>query len=179
MVLWDRVHYIPLFRNPLVSRLGRRTRKRFTQALARFEVLNYRWPDLPKNPVAAERTLDLGCHVQLFSGQSRAAVYAFIDESSGAPLYWRFGRRRLLLENVVPGARFHQRSLYVLIIYVQFELRVSWFRTSLRSRLLCLFRGLRDRGPASSEEERKSCCYCYPYDNRDRNLEGSGYDHDV
>lgn len=142
-------------------------------------MLNYRWPDLPKNPVAAERTLDLGCHVQLFSGQSRAAVYAFIDQSSGAPLYWRFGRRRLLLENVVPGARFHQRSLYVLIIYVQLELRVSWSCSSLRSCLLCLFRRLCDRRPTSSEEERKSYGYCYAYDDRDCDLESSRNDHDV
>src|SRR2546428_8710178 len=58
---------------------GRKNRERFTEALARFEVLNYRWPDLPKNSVTAERTLDLGCHVQLFSGQPGTAVYAFVD----------------------------------------------------------------------------------------------------
>src|SRR5207245_9864004 len=72
-----------------------------------------------------------------------------------------------------------QRSLYVLIIYVQLELRVSWSCSSLRSCLLCLFRRLCDRRPTSSEEERKSYGYCYAYDGRDCDLESSRYDHDV
>jgi hypothetical protein len=76
-------------------------------------MLNDRWPDLSKYSVATERTLDLWCHVQLFSGESGAAVYAFIDESARTPLHWGF-RRWLFGENVVVGARFHQRSLDIL-----------------------------------------------------------------
>ena len=70
--------------------------------LSCLEMFHNRRSNLPKDPIAAIRTLDFRRHVKLLGSDSGTAVDAFVDEPPRIPFDWRLaGWRRFLLENVV------------------------------------------------------------------------------